>query len=191
MDSIVDTFKRQARELRRQVRSGDDGALSLLRREPALRGLDAPQLTEQLRLRHCLAAVSRRAGLRGWSHLTALLSDKRATDFNALFYPDRRAAHWNIWFATYEEAHAVRVDHGGYLLPYRHQFFVCEGDFIRELGVDPDQPAWGRIGRDWVEPGDYDARHHLLGEWLRAAAGRHQDLGAEHAPAEGGGNQVC
>ena len=42
----------------------------------------------------------------------------------------------------------------GYLLPYRHQFVICESAGIDALGLDPDDPDWERIGYDWVRPSD-------------------------------------
>ena len=39
---------------------------------------------------------------------------------------------------------------------------------IRELGLDPDDPDWERIGWDWVEPHDPQARERLLEKRLIA-----------------------
>jgi hypothetical protein len=40
------------------------------------------------------------------------------------------------------------------LLPYRHQFFVTTSEAMRELGLEPDDSDWARIGWDWVRPKD-------------------------------------
>ncbi len=58
-------------------------------------------------------------------------------------------------------AHAGLLRGGGYLLPYRNQFFVTVAAAIRELGLDPEDPDWERIGRDWVRPRDAEARKRL------------------------------
>jgi hypothetical protein len=42
-------------------------------------------------------------------------------------------------------------------LPYEDQFFVTVPDAIRELGLDPADPDWERIGFDWVRPRDPEA----------------------------------
>jgi hypothetical protein len=67
----------------------------------------------------------------------------------------------NRWFARYVEARASLEAEGGYLFPYRHQFFICEQGFLAALGIDPGDPDWGRIGRDWVRPLDETARSRL------------------------------
>jgi hypothetical protein len=58
------------------------------------------------------------------------------------------------WFTSYEEARAAREIEGGYLFPFRHHFFVAPGGALRELGLDPTDPDWERIGWDWVRPLD-------------------------------------
>jgi hypothetical protein len=65
------------------------------------------------------------------------------------------------WFTTYEEARATHQVDGGYLLPYRSHFFLAQAESIRELGLDPDDPDWERIGRDWVRPLDVAAWERL------------------------------
>ncbi len=67
----------------------------------------------------------------------------------------------NRWFTTYEAARASLETGGGYLLPYRGQYFVTEREGIRELGLDPDDTDWERIGRDWVRPLAREARERL------------------------------
>jgi hypothetical protein len=69
------------------------------------------------------------------------------------------------WFSTYDEARESRHAEGGYLLPYRRQFFVTSREGIRELGLDPDDPDWALIGWDWVRPRDTAA-------WQRLRDGR-------------------
>jgi hypothetical protein len=66
----------------------------------------------------------------------------------------------NRWFATYDEARASLEREGGFLLPYGRQFFICEAEGIRLLGLDPADRDWERLGWDWVKPRDRDA-------WLR------------------------
>ena len=67
----------------------------------------------------------------------------------------------NRWFPSYEEARAALDEQGGYLLPFKHHFFVCEAEGIRILGLDPDDPDWELIGRDWVRPRDQEAWERL------------------------------
>ncbi len=65
------------------------------------------------------------------------------------------------WFTTYEEARASLEAEGGYLFSYRGQFFVTSSEGVRELGLDPADPDWDRIGHDWVRPSDQAAYHRL------------------------------
>jgi len=84
-------------------------------------------------------------------------------------YVSQMDAVLNRWFTTYEGARASLEQEGGYLLPYKGQYFVTEGEGIRELGLDPEDPDWERIGRDWVRPTDGEA-------WGRLKAKREQAM---------------
>ncbi|HEX8161140.1 MAG TPA: hypothetical protein VF538_04670 [Pyrinomonadaceae bacterium] len=75
-----------------------------------------------------------------------------AVDEGSSMYVPQMDAVVNRWFTSYEEARASRESEGGYLLPYKSQFFVTEGEGIRELGLDPEDPDWALIGWDWVAP---------------------------------------
>ena len=76
-------------------------------------------------------------------------------------YVPRMDAVLNRWFTSYEEARASLEAEGGYLLPFKSQFFVTQSEGIRELGLDPDDPDWERIGWDWVRPKDVEAWKRL------------------------------
>jgi hypothetical protein len=67
----------------------------------------------------------------------------------------------NRWFTNYEEARAARDTAGGYLFPYKNQFFVTDAGAVRELGLDPADPDWELIGWDWVCPRDPEAWERL------------------------------
>jgi len=67
----------------------------------------------------------------------------------------------NRWFANYQEARLALDREGGFLLPYRKHFFVCEADVIQALGLEPNDPDWERIGRDGAQPKDQDAYQRL------------------------------
>lgn len=76
-------------------------------------------------------------------------------------YDGSMSVFLNRWFGTYEDARAALEADGGYLFPYRHHFFVAEAGAVRELGLDPADPDWERIGWDWVRPLDRDAWERL------------------------------
>jgi hypothetical protein len=78
-----------------------------------------------------------------------------------IMYVARMDAVLNRWFRSYAEARASLDAEGGYLLPFKHQFFVTLSEGIRDLGLDPDDPDWERIGWDWVQPKDREAWERL------------------------------
>jgi hypothetical protein len=78
-----------------------------------------------------------------------------------IMYVTRMDAVLNRWFTAYENARASLESEGGYLLPYKNQFFVTLSEGIRELGLDPEDADWDRIGFDWVRPGDTEAWQRL------------------------------
>jgi len=81
-----------------------------------------------------------------------------ATDgMGPVMYVPRMDAFLNRWFTSYEAARQSLDSEGGYLLPYKSQFFVTTADAIRELGLDPADPDRERINWDWVRPTDEEA----------------------------------
>lgn len=78
-----------------------------------------------------------------------------------IMYVTRMSVYLNRWFAAYEDARSFLKSEGGYLLPYQDQFFLAEGGAIEELGLDPADPDWERIGWNWVRPLDPDAWDRL------------------------------
>ena len=87
-------------------------------------------------------------------------------DTTRMYVPEMDAI-LNRWFTTYEAARASLDAEGGYLFPYRSQFFVTLSEGVRELGLNPEDPDWERIGHDWVRPQDREA-------WTRLCAKREQ-----------------
>lgn len=157
----VNRLKARARALHRGASAGDDAALARLRRLPDLAGLEGRELSATVRRRHCLAVVARELGFDGWPHARSVLRGDEVRDFGTLLYPRGCAAHWNIWSADYDEARRIRAEHGGYLLAWRRHFLIVDRHFVETLGLDPDDPDWERIGRDWVRPTEPEARARL------------------------------
>ena len=86
-----------------------------------------------------------------------------------LWYDKRLDVFLNRWFPNYEEARGSLEGEGGFLLPYRRHFYVCEAEAIRALGLDPADPDWELIGRDCARPADAQAYLRLRGRRERAA----------------------
>ena len=80
---------------------------------------------------------------------------------DALWYQPGLDVFLNRWFSSYADARESLESGGGYLLPYKTHFFVCEADVIRALGLEPDDPDWERVGRDCARPADAQAYRRL------------------------------
>ena len=161
MAGVISDLKAQARILHRQIASKDPRAVARVRILAELTDGDVHAVAARIRRRHCLATLARELGFRGWPHAAGVLRGTETSDFGTLLYPAGAEVHWNIWSASYTQAAAIRADHGGYLLAYRRHFFITDRHFIATLGLDPDDPDWKRIDRDWVQPTRPDARERL------------------------------
>lgn len=82
-------------------------------------------------------------------------------DADELWYQPDLDVFLNRWFPNYDEARRSLESEGGFLLPYRHHFYVCEAGAIRALGLEPEDPDWERIGRDCARPADAEAYRRL------------------------------
>jgi len=169
MGDVLSDLKSRARILHRQVRDGDPRAISRIQRLPDLTSHAPDQLQVEVKRRHCLAVLARELGFDGWPHVASVADGESAASFGTMLYPGGASAFWNIWCATYEEAASIREEHGGYLLGYKHQYFIVDRHFIEMLGLDPDDPDWEPTGRDWVHPRSRAARDRL---WERLIAAR-------------------
>jgi hypothetical protein len=169
-------LKVRAELLHKRVKSSEPGALARLRVLPELRLADDARLraaAAEVQRKHCLAAVSREVGFSSWEHaLRVIDGDGSEVDFGKLLYDTRWGAYLNHWCATYDEARAMHRElPDRYLLAYQRHFFLVERGFIEALGVDPDDPDWEAIGRDWARPRDRAARSRLYGKILTAPRG--------------------
>lgn len=168
-DAVTEELKIWARLLQRAVERRAPDALTRARALSELSPLHDEALAAAFQRRHALAVLALELGFQGWSHLTAVLSGAEQGDFGVSLLPRRVAGHWNIWSARYDEASRIRAEHGGYLLAWKRHFLVVDADFIESLGLDPADPDWAAIARDWVKPGDRDARNRLYGRLFAAS----------------------
>jgi hypothetical protein len=74
-----------------------------------------------------------------------------------LWYAPELDVFLNRWFSNYDEAREARDGGGGFLLPYRRHFFVCEAD----VGLEPEDADWERVGWDCARPADEAAYRRL------------------------------
>lgn len=168
MAESIEALKARARVLHTRLKASDAAATARARTLPELRDVTDDAMPTTAKRRHCLAIVARELGFAGWPHAVTVLGGGNADDFGTLLYPDGAAAHWNIWSASYDEAKTIRDEHGGYLLAYKRHFFIVDRHFIETIGLDPDDPDWEKIGRDWARPKDPAARGRLYARLLGA-----------------------
>lgn len=165
----VRELKARAELLHHRVTAHEAKALARLRVLPEFRATKAEALGElaaRVKRKHCLAVTAREVGFDGWLHAVAVLTGRASDDFGTLLCLLGSPAHWNIWSASYEEARAIRHEHGGYLLAYKRQFFITDRHYIETIGLDPEDLDWERIGHDWARPSELAARGRLYGKLL-------------------------
>lgn len=158
----------RAKRLLKQLKQSSSGemaeeAAARFMRLESFSGMTAARVVENqdgLKLKHALAVVALEEGYGSW---TALKVSAEAT--GPEMYDPRMDTFLNRWFARHEDARSSLEEEGGFLLPYKSQFFICETGAIKMLGLNPEDPDWEIIGRDWVKPRDRDA-------WLRLARKR-------------------
>ena len=167
----VEEYKTRAQILLKALRSGDDARVNdaakrFVQYAPLAR-FTAAQLTSadaHVQLKHALAVVALEAGYDSWSALKQAAENtvSATTDRTERLCPRNPGGFLNSWFRTHEEAQECLQKHGGFLLPYRTQFFVCTADYIRDaLHLDPAHEDWAKIGNDWAKPRDRAAWQRL------------------------------
>ncbi len=161
----IDQYKRDASRLLKAMRSDDELAhATAMQRFARLVNLVKP---EQMQLKHALAVVAMEAGFPSW---TALKQTQEGLDFSEFFAAPGLKDSINHWFATYEEAKAHQLAHGGVLLPYRHQCFVTSLEILPRLGYEMDDHDWQDIGHDFVRPASQAATDRIRTKLTRRFA---------------------
>ncbi|NKB89342.1 MAG: hypothetical protein GKS06_14075 [Acidobacteria bacterium] len=169
--SRVAAFRADARRLLKQLRAGGDHARPAARRFrhlQTLRRFSTDELTAgdvEVRLKHALTVIATEAGFPSWPQLKSFCELDVLPATTPPMHVGRMESLLNTWFADHSEARASREASGGYLLPYRKQYFVCGPEGVQLLGLDPQDPDWARIGFDFAQPEDSDA-------WARLAKRR-------------------
>jgi hypothetical protein len=167
-------LKIRAEVLHHGVTAGAPSASERLRALPELRRADSEGLATfvaNVQRKHCLAVVARESGFQTWEHASRVIageaSEAGETDYGELLSPKGASTFLNHWFASYDEARAVHVEQGGYLLAYKRHCFIAGRDYVAvTLRLDPDDADWAAIGFDWLRPRDPGARRRLYGKLL-------------------------
>lgn len=114
-----------------------------------------------IKRKHALAVIAARNGFNSWADLKCQL-------------PFIRGGFLNHWFANYDEAKSYQQTNGGFLLPFKNQFFICNADYINNLGFDSQDHDWKQIGFDWVKPINKIAWQRLYKKWMTIQGGSHE-----------------
>lgn len=109
-------------------------------------------------LKDAFALIAEAAGFSSWRDM------KNTLDVHELLRPPHASALWSVWYGSYEEAkkHLQEQDEGGFLLPYQKQFFICDTNYIANLGIELDDSDLQKVGANWVEPKNAAAWQRLL-----------------------------
>jgi hypothetical protein len=137
--------------------------------------------TTELRLRDCLNQVSHDVGFANWDQARQVLGGlaQADQDMGTIWYAPRCAGLLSHWFAHHDDAKLALATAGHrVLLPYKRQFIVVDGHFIRELGMQAEDPAWHAAGRDLAQAYGGAAWLDLCEKRLRAMRGATQSLAA-------------
>ena len=161
--SPLEEYKTQASLLLKQLHAHDADAIRRFEQLPH-------PITDisQVQLKHALHVIALEHQFDTWADFKKHLDRKEKlrlyretrNQFTPL-YPPRCRAFINEWHVDYEIASLELGRTGGYLLPYKNQYFICQAAYISTLGLDPDDPDWALIGWNWIKPANQEAWERL------------------------------
>lgn len=158
----VSECKTKASLLLKALRSGDISKAKSFQRLPEFAHFSLEEIMQaKIQLKHALAVIAAEKGFASWSELKTQL-------------PFIRGGFLNQWFANYVDAKSYQQSTGGFLLPYQKQFFICDANYMTQLGFDADDPDWKLIGYDWAQPNDQSAWQRLYKKWMKIQESRHE-----------------
>ena len=80
-----------------------------------------------IKRKHALAVIATEKGFKSWTDLKCQL-------------PFIRGGFLNQWFTSYAQAKSYQAANGGFILPFKNQFFICNAHYINHLGFDAEDP---------------------------------------------------
>ena len=145
--------KIQASKLLKAVRFADPAQINRFKQLPEFADLSLDEiLLQEIKRKHALAVIAIENGFNSWVEL------KMQVHFIV-------GGYLNLWFPNYKEAKTQLESAGGFLLPYKKQFFICNAEYLKQIGFNPDDPDWNAIAYDWAEPADLAAWQRLYKKW--------------------------
>lgn len=159
----LEECKIQASILLKSLRGNDaDKAAKRFKRLPEFADFSIAEILQKdIKHKHALHLIAVENGFSSWLDL------KIQINFIV-------GGYLNSWFTNYPEAKSHLQSSGGFLLPYKNQFFICNGHYIEQIGFEPEDPDWKLIGYNWVVPDDKKAWQRLYKKWSLHKGGRHE-----------------
>ena len=153
----IEEYKIQASILLKSLRGNDAKiAAKRFKRLPEFADLSiADILQKDIKRKHALQVIAIENKFNSWFDL------QMQVNFIV-------GGYLNSWFANYPEAKSHLLSNGGFLFPYKNQFFICNNNYIQQIGFDADDPDWELIGYDWVVPQDKKAWQRLYKKWSQS-----------------------
>lgn len=154
--STIEEYKVQASILLKSLhREEVEKAVKRFKRLPEFADLSfAEILRKDIKRKHALQVIALENGFNSWLDL------KIQTHFII-------GGYLNSWFPNYSEAKLYLQSTGGFLLPYKNHFFICDEHYIKQIGFDSADPDWKLIGYDWAVPADKNAWQRLYKKWAK------------------------
>jgi len=116
----------------------------------------------EIKHKNALAVIALEKGFASWADLKCQL-------------PFIRGGFLNQWFKNYDDAKSYLQSNGGFLFPFQNQFFVCNSDYLNNLGFNSEDSDWKLIKFDWVKPKDKEAWKRLYKKWMAIQGGSHHE----------------
>lgn len=159
----VEECKIQASILLKSLRKDhSETSAKRFRRLPEFENLSISNITQkELKRKDALRVIAIEKGFNSWEQLKCQL-------------PFIRGGFLNKWFANYSDAKSYLQSNGGFLLPFKNQYFVCDEDYIANLGFEPNDPDWKLIDCDWEKPGNAGAWKRLYKKWMKIQGESHE-----------------
>jgi len=129
-------------------------AAKRFQRLPEFQSVSHQELNQtKIKRKYSLAVIALENGFESWRDLKCQL-------------PFIKGGYLNHWFSNYEKAKNFQNSEGGYLLPFKNQFFICDKNYIDNLELRSNDPDWALIGFDWYRPNDKAAWQRLYKKWM-------------------------
>jgi hypothetical protein len=139
--------------------------LEELRTRAKIRVKNAGKSGKALSLKQALEESARKRGYTDWRDL------KRNLVWMDAVYPQGSSRMLNLWFSTPAEGRGYLRAKGGTLIPYGKQCFICDADYLAQLGFDRNDPDLKAVGPDWSEPAQATAWQRLEARLLKPRNG--------------------